>query len=181
MKQYLLLIYSLLLALLIFTTACAPSYSSQVTETTVIAESCNFISCENRPGVYNVELIRYYNPSQIIQKDVYVPSWVFSVRIPSEVTVASGNAGTGWLSIRTGTERYCYQGNASNNSTPNGTKFVLKKKTLGNACNGTGMTISGQQDLVGLSKTIVTMAIDGGGCSGSACSTTIVNMSLEAN
>jgi hypothetical protein len=112
---------------------------------------------------------RDYNPSDW-NNDQLTVSVGSDYVIPIELLVQSGNSATGWASLIIGPQKFCYQGNASNNSTANGTKFVLKKvKTninvdcFNNSDNGNiiaTVTIA--------SGETVSLSVNGGGCSNNA-------------
>lgn len=121
MRLYLLIIYSLLLCLMIVTAASA-------------AEPCNYISCENRPGTYNVEV-----SNLVTDKSVYVPSWVITIVLPAEVPVAMGSPAKTWLKVKTPWHTYCYEAD------PSELKYVLTRRALGDKCSKASIPIEGPQ------------------------------------
>lgn len=165
-----------LILLVAVTTACGQGGSGSVDGPALVPTPE-----EEGPGYRIIDLMREYSPSNASNVEVHVPAWVTSVSLPSEVSDLSGNSGIGWLSVKTPYEVYCYQGNASNMSTNNGTKYVLKKKTKGGSCNGSGTNISGSQDLFGLSNKKVKFKIESGACSGSACINTYIVFDFYLN
>lgn len=81
------------------------------------------------------ELILYasrdYNPSVFNpQTGTIIGTGTFIV--PDELIVVSSNsnAGTGWASLIISDRKFCYQGNASNANTMNGSKFLLKHESV---------------------------------------------------
>lgn len=159
--------------------------------------SLTFIGCgkssdtsnpENSPATPAIqrdivfEAARGYNPSswsnytEEIVKDA-------DARLPIELEVVEGNSGTGWTSITTPERKFCYRGNASNNNTANGTKFILaKEKTvLTEECHQTANDDVYDLDINLQTGQEIKVSVHGGGCSNSrgTCLNTTVKGSIE--
>lgn len=129
------------------------------------------------------EASRGYNPSSWSNytEEIVLDS---RARVPIELIVTNnGNSGTGWASISTEDRKFCYQGNASNNNTSNGDKFVLvKEKTLLTEECFQANNDAVYDSVIDLkSGQIINVSVHGGGCSNSrgTCLNTTVKGSIE--
>lgn len=121
---------------------------------------------------------RDYGPSSWNPMQVQAPvDGTYSM--PSELLVLAGNSGTGWASIKFPSKKYCYQGNASNNNTPNGTKFILKHQSnnIEDPCYANPKDPASSTQMI-LANDIIELNISGGGCA-SHCEFTEIEALLE--
>lgn len=112
---------------------------------------------------------RSYGPSTFSD---YVDSISVSAEyeVPLEAEVITGNSGTGWLELIVGNRKFCYQGNASNNQTPNGTKFILQweKTNLSAPCHSSSGKIPYSTTYHAQAGDEIRLSVNGGGCSNSS-------------
>ena len=125
---------------------------------------------------------RTYNPSSW-SNGSYTASFPAFYRVPLQIQVISGNSGTGWSSLVVGDRKFCYQGNASNNHTPNGNLFMLKNErtSVSTDCSSGSNIIVFDQNISLQSGTQISLSVNGGGCSNSAgaCLNTQVSAVIE--
>lgn len=122
---------------------------------------------------------RTYGPSSWSNGLLTAPATA-NYEVPERVDIDFGNSGTGWLSLVIGNRRFCFQGNASNNSTANGTAFLLirEKAVVTEDCH-TNLHNQPANRIVQISQgTEIRLSIPGGGCSSGACQDTGVELRL---
>lgn len=62
-------------------------------------------------------------------EDVRVLDFAATLDIPLELKVIQGNSGVGWVGLRVGPRKFCYQGNAISERTGGGDLFFLRHET----------------------------------------------------
>lgn len=125
---------------------------------------------------------RYYNPSTWLNYTEEVVKTT-EARMPIEIEVTEGNSGKGWLSIVTPERKFCYQGNATNIRTANGTRYILikEKSVLSEDCE---LTVNDQlfdREITLVQGEQIHVTIHGGGCSQTpnTCLTTTARGNIE--
>lgn len=102
-------------------------------------------------------------------------------KIPKSISVLAGNAGTGWVELEVGGNKFCYQGDAKNNSEES-LNFSLKKMQLTPApCHSNSPSTDLSEATASvtlLSDDSAKLSVRGGGCSG-YCSFTEVEANLK--
>ena len=106
---------------------------------------------------------RRYAPSQFNSHELTVEKEGHYL-IPTEIEVLDGNSGKGWLQLRVGDRKFCFQGNASSPQSTDGTLFVARweKSDLSEPCHSSGAKIPFNSSVSVLTGDIV--KLDGGGC-----------------
>lgn len=117
---------------------------------------------------------RSYTPSEMLGDLKVAPPGIYT--LPTSITIGSGNAGNGWLTINLDGVRFCYQGAASNSNTLSNVFNFRGIKTSG-GCD-TGGTIAFANTLTVFDESEVVITINGGGC-GSVCASTTVSTSVR--
>jgi hypothetical protein len=118
------------------------------------------------PEEISLTASRRYAPSEFNSHETVIEVDA-NFTVPTTIDVLEGNSGTGWLQLRVGSRKFCYQGNASNNQTLNGTHFIAKweKSVLTEPCHSGGAKIPFVPTVSALIGDIVKLTVDGGGCS----------------
>lgn len=113
----------------------------------------------NQPVVVELTASRDYDPSVFNPATEELgPS---AIRLPEEIELVQGVAGTGFASLTLNDVKFCYQGTGINNSDP-GTAFKFKGIATGNECHMG--TTSGDLDFVSyFDNVVITLTINGGG------------------
>jgi hypothetical protein len=116
------------------------------------------------PGGITLFASRDYGPSSW-NPDTYIAPAQIVVTPPSSVTVATGNAGTGWLTMQIGGLRICYQGVSGNNGIVS-RKFDFAKVTFnGGACDSGASDGTTLPPFVHVNQgATITLDVNGGGC-----------------
>lgn len=117
----------------------------------------------------SINASRNYNPSKWYDFNKIVESNFESI-VPNEIHVITGNSGTGWVSLIIGSRKFCYQGNASNNQTLDGDKFILviEKSNVDSQCSSSTDKINANRSVTIKQGDIISLSVNGGGCSNSA-------------
>jgi hypothetical protein len=118
------------------------------------------------PQEVTIKASRDYQPS-IWNHGSYIMLTTSIYNIPEEIEILSGNSGTGWLSLYASGRKFCYQGNASNNKTPDGDLFVLvKEKTdLNEECYSNNSNTTYDTEVYLEKDFVIDLEVNGGGCS----------------
>lgn len=108
---------------------------------------------------------RDYNPSSWNDFELQAAASA-NYSVPLELEVIAGNSGTGWASLYIGNRKFCYQENAPNNNTNNGTKFILikEKSNLSTECYQNQDNIAYNQQVNVSKEDSIRLSINGGGC-----------------
>lgn len=122
-----------------------------------------------------VSTVRTYGSGSSITDGVAtLPAGI--VNLPLTIQVTSGNAGNGWLSVRMGDTRFCYQGTAPNATQLSG-QFIYRGIKVGSNCDTGGATPFANTVTL-FEDTEVVVAVLGGGC-GSLCQTTAADVTFQ--
>lgn len=115
---------------------------------------------------FTLSASRDYGPSSW-NDDEKVAENTGNYLVPEEIEVIAGNSGTGWVTLVINDRKFCFQGNASNNSSMDGDKFVLKheKSRLDRECHESAYTIAHSPHIFITKGDELTFSINGGGCS----------------
>ena len=103
------------------------------------------------------------------------------MEVPSELTVEQGNSGVGWASLRVGSRKFCYQGNAISERTGGGSLYFLRyeQDVFAISC-ATGGEIAFDPEVIVEEGSLIRLMIEDPGCSveAGACSLIRVRATL---
>ena len=122
------------------------------------------------PVLLTLFACRDYDPSKWHNFEMQAPV-TGSVSFPEKIFVASGNSGTGWLTLKVGENRVCYQGDGANNNSVSKT-FTFKHVISSPSCDANTATkvivsLDHNYELDVSEGNIIALQINGGGVSSS--------------